>query len=128
MPRPKSVESEMRAAFERLKNGEPNNLPKGTPVTLSNVAKEAGMNPVSLRKERYPNLHREIKAYAEINTSPVEKPKTKKTRESDSKRIKRLTLENVKLTNIVLALTTVNEQLEHENTEFKKGKVVHFDR
>ncbi|MBL1321459.1 MAG: hypothetical protein COA63_010430, partial [Methylophaga sp.] len=124
MPRPKSVESEMRAAFERLKNGESNILPKGTSVTLSNVAKEADMKPMSLRRERYPDLHSEIRAYAEINASPVDKPKTKKTRESDSKRIKRLTLENEKLTNIVVSLTTLNEQLEHEIAMLREGKLV----
>lgn len=113
----------MRAAFERLKSDEPKKLPKGTRVSLSNVAKEAGMLPVSLRRDRYPELHREIAAYAEINSTSAKKGKTRKARESDSKRIKRLTAENEKLLNIVNALTTLNEELEQENEELKKGKV-----
>ncbi|AUZ84763.1 hypothetical protein [Methylophaga nitratireducenticrescens] len=119
MPRPKSVESAMRAAFERLLSGKATNLPEGTAVTLSNVAKEADMNPMSLRKERYPELHREICAYAEINANSAEKPKRRKTRESDTKRIKRLKLENEKLTNIVLTLSAKIEELEHQVESLK---------
>lgn len=128
MPRPKSVESKMRAAFERLKHNEPINLPKGTPVALSNVAKEANSKPDSLRKDRYPSLHKEIVAYAEINIKPTEKPKKRKSRESDSKRIKRLTTENEKLLNIVNALTTLNEELEHENKHLSGRKVTQVGR
>lgn len=122
MPRPKSVESELRASFERLKDDEPKTLPKSTIVTLSNVAKEAGMLPTSLRSDRYPELHEEIVAYAEINSPTVKKGKVKKARESDSRRIKRLTTENEKLLNIVNALTTLNEELEQENNDLRKGK------
>ena len=123
MPRPKSVESELRASFERLKNDEPKTLPKSTLVTLSNVAKEAGMLPTSLRKDRYPDLHREIVAYAEINTPIVKNRKVRKARESDSRRIKRLKTENETLLTIVNALTTLNEELEYENNELKKGNI-----
>lgn len=127
MPRPKSVESKMRAAFERLKHDEPINLPKGTPVSFSNVAKEAESKPESLREERYPELHREIGAYTEIHAKPPEKPKKRKSRESDSRRIKRLTTENEKLLNIVNALTTLNEELEHENKHLRERKVTRLD-
>lgn len=122
MPRPKSVESEMRAAFERLKNDEPINLVRGAPVTLSNVAKEANMKPAGLRKDRYPILHREIEAYAEIVAASSNKKKNKKARESDSKRIKRLTIENEKLINIVTSLTAIVDQLEYENAQFRRGE------
>lgn len=120
MPRPKSVESELRASFERLKADEPKTLPKSTLVTLSNVAKEAGMLPTSLRSDRYPKLHREIVAYAEVNTPVVKKGNTRKARESDSKRIKRFKTQNEKLLNMVNALTTLNEELEQENNELRK--------
>nr|WP_010130802.1 hypothetical protein [Microbulbifer agarilyticus] len=128
MPRPKSVESEMRAAFERLKRDEPNTLPKGTPVSLSNVAKEAGMQPVSLRKDRYPELHIEISAYAEINSKPSGKVKAKKSRESDAKRINRLKAQNEKLLNIVNSLTRLNEELERENDLLRERKVTRLGR
>lgn len=127
MPRQKSVEFQLRKAFGRLKNDEPNILVKGTFVTLSNVAKEAGMNPTSFRRERYPELHSEIKAYAEINAPPADKEKTRKKRESDAKRIKRLNHKIEKLTNIVLTLSTLNEQLEHENAVLRERKFVKIE-
>lgn len=126
MPRPKSVEAEMRAAFERIKHNEPKNLPKGTCVSLSNVAKEAGMLPVSLRMDRYPDLHREITAYSEIHSKPTEKGKPKKSRQSDTKRIQRLQSQNEKLLNIVNALMTLNEELAFENEMLKEGKVTRY--
>jgi len=43
-------------AFERLKLGVPLVLPKGTPVTQNNVAREAGRDPSALKKARYPSL------------------------------------------------------------------------
>lgn len=126
MPRPKSVEAEMRAAFERLKHNTPKNLPKGTRVSLTNVAKEAGMLPVSLRMDRYPDLHREITAYSEIHSKPNEKGKPKRSRQSDSKRIQRLQNQNEKLLNIVNALTAINEELALENEMLKEGQVTRY--
>lgn len=51
------------AAFDRLRQGRPVNLPTGTPVSLSNVAREAGKSPSALRIERYPVLLERIKGY-----------------------------------------------------------------
>ncbi|MRX27542.1 hypothetical protein [Kangiella sp. HZ709] len=127
MPRQKSVESPLREAFERLKNGEPSLLDQGAPITLTNVAKEAGINPASFRSDRYPELHNEVKAYSEIHRAPPSSgKKKKKRRESDVKKIKRLNKKIENLTNIVVALTTVNEQLEYENSLLKEQKILHF--
>ncbi|HAT4986200.1 TPA: hypothetical protein I9786_004663 [Serratia marcescens] len=52
-----------RAAFERLKNNKPERLPKGTPVSQNNVAKEAGRDPSALKKTRFPLLIAEIQTY-----------------------------------------------------------------
>lgn len=41
-------------AFIRLVSGCPIVLPKGTPVTQNNVAREAGRDPSAFRKSRYP--------------------------------------------------------------------------
>lgn len=46
-----------------MKKGRPLNLPSDTPVSLSNVAKEAGKTPSALRSDRYPELLQRIKAY-----------------------------------------------------------------
>lgn len=62
-----TAEQRFRLAFERLKAGEPQILPHGTPVSQNNVAKEAGTDPTALRKARYPALIREIQAWVEIN-------------------------------------------------------------
>lgn len=54
-------------AFERLKRDKPALLPRGTPVSQNNVAKEAGRDPSALRKSRYPRLIRAIQKWVEEN-------------------------------------------------------------
>lgn len=54
-------------AFERLKSGKPEILPKGTPVSQNNVAKETGVNPSALRRARYPELAEKIQSWIEEN-------------------------------------------------------------
>lgn len=54
-------------AFERLKSNKPIRLPRGTPVSQNNVAKEAGRDPSALRKSRYPRLIRAIQKWIEDN-------------------------------------------------------------
>lgn len=62
-----SAEESFRKAFERLKEGKPTLLKPGSIVSQNNVAKEAGCDPSALRKNRYPSLIREIKAFVELN-------------------------------------------------------------
>lgn len=57
------AESAFREAFDRLKRGKPDILPKGTPVSQNNVAKEAGCDPSALRKSRFPSLIAEIQRW-----------------------------------------------------------------
>jgi BMFP domain-containing protein YqiC len=54
-----------REAFARLKKNQPERMPKGTPVTQNNVAKESGVDPSALRSSRYPELCAEIKKWAQ---------------------------------------------------------------
>lgn len=54
-------------AFERLKLNKPELLPKGTPVSQNNVAKEAGVDPSALRSARYPELTESIKQWVDDN-------------------------------------------------------------
>ena len=54
-----------REAFARLKKNQPERMPKGTPVTQNNVAKEARVDPSALRSSRYPELSSEIKKWAQ---------------------------------------------------------------
>lgn len=59
------AEQAFREAFGRLKVGKPVHVPKGTPVSQNNVAKEAGCDPSALRKSRYPSLIAEIQRWIE---------------------------------------------------------------
>jgi hypothetical protein len=58
-----SAETAYREAFERLKQGKPERLPQGTPVSQNNVAKEAGCDPSALKKSRFPSLIEDIQRY-----------------------------------------------------------------
>lgn len=60
-----TAEKAFREAFERLRDGVPAVLPKGTAVTQNNVAREDGKDPSALRKSRFPTLVAEIQAYVE---------------------------------------------------------------
>lgn len=57
------AEEAFRAAFERLKIGQPKLLKRGAAISQNNVAKEAGVDPSALRKSRFPTLVREIQAW-----------------------------------------------------------------
>lgn len=59
------AELKFRDAFERLKTGKPNILPKGTSLSQNNVAKEAGVDPSALRRARFPELVADIQAWIE---------------------------------------------------------------
>lgn len=71
-----TAEQRFRNAFERLKDGEPEILSVGTPVSQNNVAKEAGCDPSALKKSRFPSLIREIQAYVDI--CAAERPPSKR--------------------------------------------------
>jgi hypothetical protein len=63
------AEQAFRDAFERLKRGKPEVLPKGTPVSQNNVAREARRDPSALKKDRYPSLIREIQLWVDEHPS-----------------------------------------------------------
>ncbi|WP_224001811.1 hypothetical protein [Cupriavidus pinatubonensis] len=96
-----SAEQRFRAAFERLKADNPSVLPRGTPVSQNNVAKEAGTDPTALRKARYPTLIREIQTWVKLAGQEQAKRKQrqqrqKQNRESLTQQIKRLTIQRDK--------------------------------
>ena len=76
-----TAEKRFRQAFERLKTNEPSLLPRDTPVSQNNVAKEAGTDPTALRKARYPALIREIQAWVEINDREKEAKRERQNRQ-----------------------------------------------
>lgn len=73
-----NAEQRFRDAFERLKLGVPQVLPKGTPVSQNNVAKEAGCDPSALRKTRFPLLVLAIQEWVE--TQKGEQPTSERQR------------------------------------------------
>ena len=73
-PRGGRAETAFREAFDRLKRGKPNLLPKGTRVTQNNVAREAGLDPSALKKARFPTLVEEIQYW--INQYGDEQPRS----------------------------------------------------
>lgn len=62
-----SAEQRFREAFDRLRLGVPQVVPKGTPVSQNNVAKEAGCDPSALRKARFPLLVMAIQEWVEAH-------------------------------------------------------------
>lgn len=62
-----TAEERFRAAFKRLKLGVPQVLPKNTPVSQNNIAKEAGCDPSALRKSRLPLLVMEIQEWVDAH-------------------------------------------------------------
>ncbi|MFP3373175.1 hypothetical protein [Pseudomonas sp. SIMBA_068] len=77
------AEQAFRDAFERLKSGSTLTVPKGTPVSQNNVAKEAGLDPSALKKSRFPALVSEIQEWLSqnIQSSPISaRQATKKER------------------------------------------------
>lgn len=59
------AETLYREAFVRLRNGNPIHVPKASPVSQNNVAKEAGRDPSALKKSRFPTLIREIQDWVD---------------------------------------------------------------
>ena len=64
------AEAAFREAFVRLCLGCPIVLPKGTPLSQNNVAKEAGRDPSALKKDRYPALIREVQEWIAGQSQP----------------------------------------------------------
>lgn len=73
-----SAEQRFRDAFNRLKLGVPQVLPKGTPVSQNNVAKEAGCDPTALKKTRFPLLVLEIQEW--VKSQKKEQPASERQR------------------------------------------------
>ena len=88
-----SAEQRFRAAFERLKDGKPELLPEGTPVSQNNVAKEAGCDPSALRNHGFHRLIAEIRQYVESHKG--EAPESKRQRILKQRRKNRETSETI---------------------------------
>ncbi|MGC0120985.1 hypothetical protein [Pseudoalteromonas piscicida] len=110
-------------AFERLKSNTPINLPKGTPVTQNNVAREAGRDPSALRIERYPDLLLKIQLY--ISTKKEQEKKSPKNRSRKiEKRLSDCKKQRDKLLSICHSQQTLIEELYDKIHMLEEGKVI----
>ena len=75
-PTMSKAERAFREAFERLKGGLPEVLPHGARVSQNNVAKEAGRDPSALKKDRFPELVRDIQEWVRKHVSPAADPQS----------------------------------------------------
>ena len=119
-----SAEQRYRAAFLRLKEGTPTVLPRGTPVSQNNVAKEAGTDPSALKLARYPELIADIQAWVEIQDANKAAEREKRAakrrdREDVNAKLERMTKERdcaqselVSAHHIILELLQDKAQLE----------------
>lgn len=88
-----TAEEKFRAAFERLKIGEPINMPKGTPVSQNNVAKEAGLDRTALKKSRFPSLVAEIQNY--LATDDGKRPESERQKRNKQRQQSRTARETI---------------------------------
>ena len=112
------AEANFREAFERLTTNCPKVLPRGARVSQNNVAREAGVSPTALRKERYPDLCKQIYAWELANRKDQEtagedlavgKKKRRRSPQQINKDMKRQ--RDAALSRLVLAETSIVNML-----------------
>ena len=90
-----TAEQRFRAAFERLKQGKPVRLEKGVEISQNNVAKEAGLHPTALKKDRFPTLVIEIQQ--EVSARAAVREESKRRRHFQRKPTRDLKQQNADL-------------------------------
>jgi len=90
----KTAGARFKEAFERLKLDVPKVLPRGTPVSQNNVAKEAGCDPSALRRTRFPSLIAEIQHY--LSSHVADMPDSARQKLLKQRRRNRSTRETIK--------------------------------
>lgn len=110
----KSAEDIFREAFERLKRNKPVLLPKGTPLSQNNVAKEAGRDPSALKKSRYPLLVLEIQEFIELTVSKdtIDKSQNDKRKRNIEEKLNDCRNQRDRLYSIVDAQQELIEELQ----------------
>jgi hypothetical protein len=94
---PGRAEASFRDAFDRLKSGKPDILPKGSKVSQNNVAREANCDPTALKKDRFPVLVKEIQGWIKVAGSKAPKsPRQKALAQRSRNRNLRKTIAKLK--------------------------------
>lgn len=119
------AEDAFRDAFERLKRKQSVRLPKNTPISQNNVAKEAGCDPSALRKSRFPSLIAEIQRWivenpADTPSSPRQTMLAQRRRNRTLRdKIEILTLERDNALSLLVEADAKIIELTLENLELK---------
>lgn len=129
--REQQTHNELVQAFNRLANGEPINVKKGTKVTAKSVAEEAGVSRTSLYN--HPDILEQVKRYIEKKSiSPAQARRLTKEeaerKEQETKELiqqlntdkSKLAQENYKLSLENEELRRLNEAKDKENAELKR--------
>lgn len=131
-----NAESTFENAFQRLVQDCPEILPKGSKVTQNNIAREAGVTPSALRKERFPHLIEKIQIYVKSNKVGKDKKKslgiTKATSSSvETRMIKIEHLEADATSRVLSLLAEVSDLRSHilkTRTGGEEGKIYTFKK
>jgi hypothetical protein len=118
------AEDIFRQAYERLKSNTPINLPKGTRVTQSNVAKEAGKHPTALKKDRFPVLVLKIQDYIrkqEIDHDVDNKKKELRKQRMIKEKYADSKIERDRLISIIECQKKLIDDLRDENNDLRNG-------
>lgn len=107
-----TAEQRFRQAFERLKDGNPQVLPRGTVVSQNNVAREAGTDPTALRKARYPALIREIQAWVDTESQVKKANRERKERHRRAR------------DNSAATIARLEQQRDHAQSQFLSAQRV----
>ena len=119
------AEAIYRAAFERLKSGNPINVKGEYTISQNNVAREALRDPSALKKKRFPILVAEIQVYtAKKNTPNNKKKKTSNRTRTTKERLKDCTKQRDKMCSIISSQNEYIDNLLNEINELKSGKVI----
>lgn len=120
-----NAEQIYRDAFNRLKKNKPIRLPKGTPVSQNNVAKEADRDPSALKKTRFPLLIYEIQEWVKRfghkkPQSPRQSALASRKRNRDLRsRIEKLKAERDKALSLLVQADDKILELTMENVRLK---------
>ncbi len=114
-----SAEEDFRAAFERLRLNAPMNVPKGTPLSQANVAREAGRDSSALKRARYPGLvseiQRHIRELSEADVAATSSKTYSQARTEASKTaVARLRMERDQLASQLVEADRINFELRLE--------------
>ncbi len=119
-----SAETLFKEAFIRLKNNIPINMPKGTPVSQNNVAKEAGKHRTALKKDRFPLVVLAIQDYVdsqEVSAEVITKKKNLRRQRTTEDRLAACIKERDRLATICEALENGMVELLDELADYKRG-------